>query len=110
MSTKLNTDSVSASTGPNVDADKTTRLTRQVFVSLFVLPALAPLGQLVAHGVVALRLVGSRLRLPRLLIFGWQPPRALVAIHAEAALPRHPDQPWVGAGGRGGREIGRAHV
>ena len=75
-----------------------------MFVSLFVLPALAPLGQLVAHGVVALGLVGSRLRLPWLLIFGWQPPGALVAVHAEAALPRHPDEPRVEAGGRGGRE------
>lgn len=31
----------------------------------------------------------------------WEEPGALVAVHAEAALPGYPDQPWVGAGGGG---------
>lgn len=34
-------------------------------------------------------------------MFRRQAPDPLVAVHTEAALPRDPDQPWVGAGGRG---------
>lgn len=35
------------------------------------------------------------------LMLRWQPPGTLMAVHTEAALPRYPDQPWVGAGWRG---------
>ena len=28
----------------------------------------------------------------------WEPPGALMAVDAEAALPWYPDQSWVGAG------------
>ncbi|TNN60024.1 hypothetical protein EYF80_029782 [Liparis tanakae] len=35
----------------------------------------------------------------------WEPPGALIAVHAEATLPGDPDQPWVGAGGRGRRQL-----
>lgn len=31
----------------------------------------------------------------------WQPPDALTAVHAEAALPMDPNQLWVQAGRRG---------
>lgn len=35
------------------------------------------------------------------LMLRWEPPGALMAVHAEAALPGDPDQSWVGAGWRG---------
>ncbi len=35
----------------------------------------------------------------------WEPPRALMAVHAEAALPGYPDQAWVGAGWRCRRQL-----
>lgn len=35
------------------------------------------------------------------LMLRWETPGAFMAVHAEAALPGYPDQPWVGAWRRG---------
>lgn len=89
---------------------------RQVLVALFILPALASLHQLIAQCVIRLVLVWMRFGLCWLamLLGGGKVPGTLVAVHSEAALPWHPDQLGVGAGGDGGgqtvgTEQGTAH-
>lgn len=78
----------------------------QVFVAVFVLPAVGlAVYQLVTQHQLIPRLVrdgvksGLVFRWVRHLMFRWQAPDALMAVHTEAALSWHPDQPWVRARG-----------
>lgn len=86
---------------------------RQVLVAMFTLPAAGLhicelIDQLIVR-LVRIRLVRSRMVLAsgqlllwwKHLMLRWELPGALMAVHAEAALPGYPDQLWVWAGWRG---------